>query len=71
MRPGEKINECLIADFECKDSIDLGENYLIRPHSNIGVNNERGLKKSFTSDETKILKNEEISALLRRVNAIE
>lgn len=71
-RPGEKKDECLITDIELKDTIYLGdEYYLLRPHSNIGLSNELGLKEVFTSDNAKRLNEEEIKELLRRVGAIE
>jgi len=70
-RPGEKKHECLIADFECKDSIDLGHYFLIRPHSNIGVESDKGVKESFTSDKSRRLSDEETTELLKKVGAIE
>jgi len=70
MRPGEKINECLIADFECKDTIDLGDNYLIRPNSNIGLEFDNGVKKPFTSDEAVRLNKEDVKELLYKINAL-
>lgn len=68
-RHGEKTHECLIADFECKDTIDVGKNFVIRPHSGIGLADQRGVKKSFTSEEAYRLSNEEVVNLLRNVGA--
>ncbi|MCH7567787.1 MAG: polysaccharide biosynthesis protein, partial [Nanoarchaeota archaeon] len=69
VRPGEKRHECLIADFECKDAIDIGGRFVIRPHSGIGQMSEKGVKESFTSDKSKKLSDLETRDLLRKVGA--
>tara|TARA_Y100000310_G_scaffold323579_1_gene384182 strand:+ start:4654 stop:5688 length:1035 start_codon:yes stop_codon:yes gene_type:complete len=68
-RPGEKLHECLIADFECKDTIDVGQNFVIRKHSGIGETHPQGVKQSFTSDQSYRLSEHEALELLRGVGA--
>ena len=68
-RPGEKTHECLIADFECKDTIDVGHNFVIRPHSNMGITSPLGVKEPFHSSNARMLNREEITELLQKVGA--
>jgi UDP-glucose 4-epimerase len=64
VRPGEKKDECLIAEFECKDTIERDGKFIIKPHSNEGKGQSPEIP--FTSNITKILDKEEIKELLRR-----
>jgi radical SAM superfamily enzyme YgiQ (UPF0313 family) len=68
-RPGEKKNESLIADFECKDTIEKDGKFIIKLHSNQGINSPP--YDPFTSGVTKRMKVEEIEEILRRVGGID
>lgn len=69
-RAGEKTHECLIADSECQDTIDVGNNFVIRPHSGVGLSDNRGVKSPFTSQEAYRLTDMEIKSLLGKVGAL-
>ncbi len=68
MRPGEKRDECLIAYFECKDTIVKDGRFIIRPHSDNGIGQNPEIP--FTSNIAKILNKEEIKELLRKAGVL-
>ena len=68
-RSGEKKNECLIADFECKDTIEKDGKFIIKLHSNHGINSPP--HRTFTSDITRRMDEKEIEEILRKVGGIE
>jgi len=65
-RGGEKIIESLINDFEIKDTIKQDDKFILIPNSNQGINNPKGLKEPFTSDNTYRMNKEEIKELIKK-----
>ncbi len=69
VRPGEKIHEILISEEEMRRAVEKDIYYIIYPHIKKDVVfNENG--KEYASNNTKILNEEEIIALLKKENWI-
>ncbi|MEN7982327.1 MAG: SDR family NAD(P)-dependent oxidoreductase [Nanoarchaeota archaeon] len=68
VRPGEKKDECLIADFECKDTLEKDGKFIIKPHSDEGKGQMPEVP--FTSNIARILNQEEIKELLRNAGVL-
>lgn len=60
-RPGEKLDECLIAYYEMPHTLKKDDKFIIKPYSNINKNPNM---EQFTSDKTYRLTKEEIKQIL-------
>ncbi len=59
-RPGEKLHEELVGDYESKDTIKTGNKLILRPSSNVNKN-----QFNLTSDKAYRLSKEEIEQMLK------
>jgi len=65
IRPGEKIHEILVSEEEMRRAIETEENYVIYPYGRLEKPRLIRDLKEYTSNNTKILNEEEITSLLR------
>ncbi|KKL24181.1 hypothetical protein LCGC14_2417890 [marine sediment metagenome] len=63
-RPGEKLDECLIAYYEMPHTLKKGNKFIIKPYSNINKNPDMD---QFTSDKAYRMNKEEIKQVLMKI----
>lgn len=63
-RPGEKLDECLIAYYEMPHTLKKGDKFIIKPYSNI---NKNPSMPEFTSDKAYRMDKEEIKQVLIKI----
>jgi FlaA1/EpsC-like NDP-sugar epimerase len=65
IRPGEKIHEVLVSEEEMRRAVETGTHYIIHPHGKLETPCLIRDLKEYTSNNTKILNEDEIISLLK------